>query len=155
MKCLVCNKETQNPKFCSKSCSAKQSNLGRNRRGTKRKNCKNCKKELNRNAYTYCSDAIRLDRLNSGKVTSTVLKTFLLKKYGAKCSFCGWEKINPVTGKCPIELDHIDGDSSNNDINNGRLLCPNCHSLQPTYKALNKGKGRHSRLVRYHAGKSY
>lgn len=41
------------------------------------------------------------------------------------------------------------------DINNLILLCPNCHSLTPTYKALNKGNGRHNRMKRYNDGKSY
>jgi predicted HNH restriction endonuclease len=82
-------------------------------------------------------------------------RDYLIGKYGAKCKLCGWDKINPVTGKCPIELEHIDGDSTNNKLENLCLLCPNCHSLTPTYKALNRGNGRHKRRMRYNIGKSY
>lgn len=32
-----------------------------------------------------------------------------------------------------LQLDHIDGDRANNEIENLRLLCPNCHSQTPTY----------------------
>lgn len=34
--------------------------------------------------------------------------------------------------KITLELDHIDGNHRNNLIENLRLLCPNCHSQQPT-----------------------
>jgi hypothetical protein len=66
----------------------------------------------------------------------------LIAKYGERCSQCGWAERNPVTGKVPITIDHIDGDWNNNREENLRLLCPNCHSLTPTYQALNWGKGR-------------
>ena len=68
---------------------------------------------------------------------------------------CGWCRVHPVTGKVPIELEHIDGNSLNNSPDNVKLLCPNCHSLTSTYKALNMGKGRHSRRQRYQEGKSH
>ena len=68
---------------------------------------------------------------------------------------CGWNKINPITNKVPIELEHIDGNSENNSLDNLKLLCPNCHSLTPTYKALNIGNGRYKRMKRYKDGKSY
>jgi 5-methylcytosine-specific restriction endonuclease McrA len=58
---------------------------------------------------------------------------------------CGWCEINPKSGNVPIDLDHIDGNSTNNNFENVRLLCPNCHSLTPTYKALNYGNGKHNR----------
>jgi DNA-binding CsgD family transcriptional regulator len=76
--------------------------------------------------------------------TSTVrwIKWYLIQKHGEKCMECGWSKRNEYTGKIPIELEHIDGDFRNNKEENLKLLCPNCHSLTPTYKSLNIGKGR-------------
>ena len=53
--------------------------------------------------------------------------------------------MNPYTGKIPLEVDHIDGDYTNNNENNLTLLCPNCHSLTPTYKGANSGRGRKTR----------
>ena len=33
-----------------------------------------------------------------------------------------------------LELDHIDGDRYNNNFDNLRILCPNCHSQTPTFR---------------------
>lgn len=56
-----------------------------------------------------------------------------------KCSNCGcdghWQN-----GIISLELDHIDGDNTNNLIENLRYLCPNCHALTETYRGKNKGK---------------
>ena len=52
-------------------------------------------------------------------------------------------------------LDHVDGDSTNNRRENLRLVCPNCDSQLPTFKARNRGKGRATRRARFAAGKSY
>ena len=70
------------------------------------------------------------------------IRRFLIKKSKYKCSLCGWGKINPITNLFPLEIDHIDGNSKNNNPNNLRVLCPNCHSLTPTYRALNKKSSR-------------
>lgn len=43
----------------------------------------------------------------------------------------------------PIELDHIDGNPSNNVRTNLRLICPNCHAQTPTYKGKNAGRPAH------------
>jgi hypothetical protein len=40
----------------------------------------------------------------------------------------------------PIELDHIDGDNQNNNLENLRILCPNCHAQTSTYCGKNKNK---------------
>jgi Zn finger protein HypA/HybF involved in hydrogenase expression len=34
----------------------------------------------------------------------------------------------------PIELEHIDGDNSNNELSNLTLLCPNCHAQTSTWR---------------------
>jgi len=73
--------------------------------------------------------------------SARTIKRYLIKKYGDKCMICGWNEKNVVTGRCPIELEHIDGNSENNNLNNLKLLCPNCHSLTETFKALNRGNG--------------
>ena len=51
------------------------------------------------------------------------------------CDECGCTKWlgKPI----PLELEHRDGDHSNNSIENLRLLCPNCHAMTPTYKGRN------------------
>ena len=79
-----------------------------------------------------------------GQVPKSI-RNHLKRTRGEACEQCGWNERNPVTGSVPVEVDHIDGDHSNNSEDNLRLLCPNCHSLTPTYRALNKGHGRSAR----------
>lgn len=73
------------------------------------------------------------------------IRRYMLEQSGEKCSRCGWCEINQTTGKSPLSIDHIDGNSRNHSKDNLRVLCPNCHSLTPTYGALNKGNGRKKR----------
>lgn len=78
--------------------------------------------------------------LNDIHVQSYKLKTKLfeagIKK--RKCELCGWATMSK-DGRVPVELDHINGDHFDNRIENLRILCPNCHSLQPTHRGRNKG----------------
>ena len=56
------------------------------------------------------------------------------------CSMCG---IKTWNGKeISLELDHINGDAANNNLENLRLLCPNCHSQTDTFRGrgINAGK---------------
>ena len=55
----------------------------------------------------------------------------------AACELCGWAEVAP-DGRIPVELDHINGDRNDNRLANLRILCPNCHSLQPTHRGLNQ-----------------
>ena len=53
-----------------------------------------------------------------------------------KCFSCG---IDSWLGqKITLEVDHINGISNDHTIKNLRLLCPNCHSLTPTWRGRNK-----------------
>ncbi|MFD9289855.1 HNH endonuclease [Streptomyces sp. NPDC060030] len=55
------------------------------------------------------------------------------------CARCGTGPVwrhRPL----PLEVDHIDGNWRNNQPQNLRLLCPNCHSTTDTYRG--RGKGR-------------
>ena len=70
----------------------------------------------------------------------------MLEKSNYSCEICGWHETNPTTGKVPVQVHHKDGDCTNNKEDNLQVLCPNCHSLTPTYGAINKGSGRFNRL---------
>lgn len=127
--------------------------------------CQNCNRDMIKTGgrttkYKYCNLSCQHEfqmneRISSGKASNKTLKLFLIKKYGEKCMDCGWCEINRTSKKVPIELEHIDGNSLNNLLDNLKLLCPNCHSLTSTYKGLNRGNGRHSRRQRYKENKSY
>ena len=70
------------------------------------------------------------------------VRPWVLNRAGNKCEKCGWCEINPVTGKSPLQINHIDGDPFNHRPENLEVICPNCHSLTPTFGGLNRGKGR-------------
>lgn len=63
----------------------------------------------------------------------------LVEIYGEHCKFCN---IGPEWQDEPLvlQVDHIDGDSKNNSIDNLRILCPNCHSQTETFGAKNIGR---------------
>jgi hypothetical protein len=44
--------------------------------------------------------------------------------------------------KITLELEHKDGNHFNNQRDNLECLCPNCHSLTPTWRGRNKGDKR-------------
>jgi len=68
---------------------------------------------------------------------------------GGNCLECGIFEWNNKT--ISLECDHIDGDRSNNTLENAKLLCPNCHSQTSTYRIKNRDnpKGKKVREKRY------
>jgi hypothetical protein len=58
-----------------------------------------------------------------------------------ECELCSWAQCAP-DGRLPLELDHVNGDKTDNRLENLRILCPNCHALQPTHRGLNKRSRR-------------
>jgi hypothetical protein len=66
---------------------------------------------------------------------SWVLKKRLVKKgiFEDKCFICG--QLPMWNGKpLVLELDHIDGDKTNNELSNIRILCGHCHSQTPNFR---------------------
>lgn len=127
------------------------------KREKKEKRCLNCGSLIpNRNVYcnNKCqgeySTKITFTKIENGDTSfySDTYKKYLIHKFGNKCMKCGWSEINPTTGLVPIQLEHKDGNSENNSLDNLELLCPNHHSLTPTYGALNKGNGREKRRLK-------
>ena len=81
----------------------------------------------------------------NGQLSETI-RNYLLNKADYRCELCGWNKVNPVTNKVPLEIHHIDGDYENNKLENLLVLCPNCHSLTPNFKALNKSERQRTQV---------
>ncbi len=126
--------------------------------------CMRCRSPLSRFAKKFCSNSCQqkyqydsyisswLDNPSSVRVTVNVsrhLLKYLFSKYDSKCARCDWSRVHPLTGRIPLEVDHIDGNSANNSESNLVLLCPNCHSLTSTFRNLNKGSGRVMRTRNY------
>ncbi len=82
----------------------------------------------------FCSNSrVPLCDVNISKLKLTAIKRGLLVEH---CYICGAKPLwmgQPLT----LQLDHIDGDSTNNIIENLRLLCPNCHSQTSTFGGRN------------------
>lgn len=132
-------------------------------RNKKIRYCSRCGKELKHEIRTnYCSAACKskhnhcewIALWKGGKIGNHTeqipgaIRRYLHEKYGGACEECGWNKTNISTGRVPLTVHHIDGNSSNNDESNLQLLCPNCHSLKPNYGSLNKGNGRTKRNLK-------
>lgn len=54
------------------------------------------------------------------------------------CEQCGETKWLDVP--IPLEVHHVDGDPLNNEIDNLKLLCPNCHACTDNYRGKNINK---------------
>ena len=85
---------------------------------------------------------VELLLLKDSSVQSYKLKAKLFAKglKSPKCELCGWAAQAP-DGRIPLELDHINGSRRDNRLENLRILCPNCHSLQLTHRGKNKKNG--------------
>ncbi len=67
--------------------------------------------------------------------TNAARRERLIQELGHQCSGCS--NTEWLGEPIPIELDHINGDRTNNSRENLRLLCPNCHAKTSTYKGKN------------------
>ena len=74
-----------------------------------------------------------------------IFKSDILEEQNHCCLICG-NKNEWNSKKIVFILDHIDGDASNNNRKNLRLVCPNCDSQLDTYKSKNKNS---TRVTRY------
>lgn len=143
--------------FCSSSCSARFNNLKRKKKAYPA--CKHCTSSVKKRNNTYCSNKCQIQYESAnyikrwltgaekgwyGKTRQLVptIRRYLLEKYGNTCVLCPWNKLHPVDQKPLVEVDHIDGDAENCREENLRVLCPNCHSMTPTFRRRNSESKR-------------
>jgi hypothetical protein len=167
-KCLNCNNPTLN-KYCSRSCAATiNGHLYPKRRETVKtviSVCKLCNIPLRRSINEFCSHKcvveykylLAINDWLAGKISgsiqkngeiSSTIRKWVHRQKGDICWDCGWNEINPATGNVPVQIEHIDGNYSNNRPENLKLLCPNCHALTSTWGSLNNGNGRKYRYAK-------
>lgn len=102
---------------------------------------------------TTTNGAFRSRPLEEVLVNGSVVRgSRLLKRLidaGLKARCCEGCHREEWEGKpIPLELDHVNGDPTDNRLENLRVLCPNCHALTETYCGRNRG--RRSPTQRHH-----
>ena len=63
------------------------------------------------------------------------IKPHIIQLRGHKCEHC--TNTHWLNKPIPLELHHINGDSTSNELDNLMLLCPNCHAFTDTYRGKN------------------
>jgi 5-methylcytosine-specific restriction endonuclease McrA len=84
------------------------------------------------NEQIFCKDTHPGNLL----IRARILDGELLEYTCAMCDIDTWQgkKIN-------LELDHINGDRSDNRLKNLRFMCPNCHSQTDTFRGRGMNTG--------------
>lgn len=83
----------------------------------------------------YLPELCEHSSLSSSNVKNLVYK---LKLKENKCECCGLSEWQGKSIQC--ELHHINGDFTDNRIENLQILCPNCHSQTDNFRSRNRTK---------------
>ena len=154
MKCIKCNNEHDGSfgsgKYCSRACA----NSRVRTEEVKKKISEGVKASEqfvrgNREKYIdYKELGKKLKQIADNKIleaeyntlTYDRLKKRIVLEQNQKCNHCGIDEWNgkPIV----LELEHIDGNHSNNERENLEAICPNCHSQTDTWRGRNKTNKR-------------
>jgi HNH endonuclease len=127
-RCNVCNSEYTAHRITSMYCSNKCAQIACRDKAV---NCESCGKGFRPAKYSrrngrgkYCSSQCWADCCSKSKLHN---RKWLRKNHlKDKCDRCGFI----AEDKCQLDLDHVDGDSTNHSDNNLQTLCANCHRLK-------------------------
>lgn len=134
-------------KFCSHECSAMVNNKTRVLKRTVGRSsrrplvtCPGCG-ALHQKRSTFCSRSCYNTFQHSKPFVGLSWdkkRDRIIAKQKGKCAGCGlstWAGV-PLS----LQIDHEDGDNQNDDEGNLRAVCPNCHSVTPTWRGRNRDK---------------
>ncbi len=87
-------------------------------------------KKRNRSTTPYSIENIFCENSTYDRTTlrNRIIKEKILKYECCECGIIDWNER-----KLSLQLDHINGISNDNRIENLRFLCPNCHSQTKTW----------------------
>ena len=157
--------EKRDNDFCNHSCAASYNNQGVCRNGTSSQPnyCLNCGKEISKR-NKFCNNVCQaeyyykqyIEKWKTGEESGTIstddisnyVRKYLFEIHNNSCEKCGWNEVNPYTGRVPLQIHHLDGDCKNNRPENLQLLCPNCHSLTENFGSRNRNCTRIDKRVR-------
>lgn len=176
--CLECGKEihitrtgpNMMRKFCGRSCSARFNNRAKPKRRTAPKPQNNSRFQFRGHNVNHCACgkvktayakkckecdqptieswlAGRWNGSNRSGYISRTVRLYLMSNHPI-CVKCGWGEIHPILQRPPLEVNHIDGDATNNLPSNLEVICPNCHALTPNFRNLNRVSKRTYRSKR-------
>jgi hypothetical protein len=131
--CAAKLRERKFDQICSKCNIVFRTNANKGSRSGLRFCTRKCKDEAQR---LEGFPALHPPHYGLGKVH----KAQLIRERGHRCEECRLEewRSKPIA----LEVHHKDGNPYNDDPENHRLLCPNCHAQTPNYRGKNKGRGR-------------
>ena len=141
MKCIACQLETTNPKYCSRACAARTNNTV----APKRKPegiCRNCNISISK-GRTYCKPCWSLISFSSKRTVGEYMQPvnnstkyaairskarYITRDFPRICVSCGYSKHVQVCHIKPVSSFGLeDNIELVNALNNLILLCPNCH----------------------------
>lgn len=152
--CPKCNNIHENKgKFCCRGCANSRSfseetkklkslqnkkyyiSLSEEEKEERKEFLKNNLNKYGENANKRASRIFLLEADTKDLKLSSIRKKVNLEQNN-KCLICNIFEWNnkPIT----LQLDHIDGNKYNNERNNLRMICPNCHSQTDTFVGRNK-----------------
>ena len=80
------------------------------------------------NSYSFEQVFCKNSPIRTSKLKDKILKYDLLKYECEHCGIIDWQGK-----KLRLQVDHINGQPTDNRIENLRFLCPNCHSQTDTW----------------------
>ena len=80
-----------------------------------------------------CEILVEHSRYQSFKLKNRLIKEGVKQYICECCGLSSWLNV-----EIPLELHHINGNNTDNRLENLQLLCPNCHALTDSYRGKNK-----------------